>query len=226
MKSESGSQLSTAPGPFGAFVRFVACGGGTGVASTVSLALLALVIPWALANALTTVASTVVATELHSRFTFGGGRAGWRRHLQSFGSAAGAYVVTCAAMFVLHLLVASPGVLWEQVVYLSAAGLAGIGRFVVLRLFVFGDGDGRGQDLPESRPDEPTTAPVKAVVSRQAGRWDDLGLVGAGGGRRVGSAYWGSSPGRAQRGRRRPPSGTAGQRPGQGRQFSTARVRA
>ncbi|MFJ8313268.1 MULTISPECIES: GtrA family protein [unclassified Streptomyces] len=224
MKSASSSQLSTAPGPFGAFVRFVACGGGTGVASTVSLALLALVMPWALANALTTVASTVVATELHSRFTFGGGRAGWRRHLQSFGSAAGAYVVTCAAMFVLHLLVASPGVLWEQVVYLSAAGLAGIGRFVVLRLFVFGGG--RGQDLPENRPEERTGAPVTAVVSRRAGRWDDLGLVGAGGGRRVGSAHWGPSPGRAQRGRRRPPGGTAGQRPGQGRQFSTARVRA
>ncbi len=105
------------------------------------MALLAATMPWTLANALITVASTILCTELHARFTFGAGeRAGWRRHWQSAGSATAAYVVTCVAMFALHLLQASPGMLTEQVVYLSAAGLAGTGRFLVLRLFVFAAG--------------------------------------------------------------------------------------
>lgn len=95
--------------------------------------------PWVMANAVITVASTLLCTELHALFTFGTGRRpGWRRHLQSSGSAAAAYAVTCAAMFLLHAVQSSPSMLTEQVVYLSASALAGIGRFLVLRLFVFG----------------------------------------------------------------------------------------
>jgi hypothetical protein len=47
---------------------------------------------------------------------------------QSAGSATAAYAVTCAAIFVLHLVQSTPGMLTEQIVYLSASGLAGIGR--------------------------------------------------------------------------------------------------
>ena len=65
------------------------------------------------------------------------GRPGWRRHLQSSGSAAAAYAVTCAAMFLLHAVQSAPGRLTEQAVYLTASAVAGIGRFLVLRLFVF-----------------------------------------------------------------------------------------
>lgn len=127
-------------GPTAVFARFVLCGGGTGVASGAAVPLCAALMPWALANALITVASTLLATELHARFTFGAGRrAGWRRHWQSAGSATAAYAVTCAAMAVLHMLRPSPGIISEQVVYLGAAGLAGTGRFLVLRLFVFAD---------------------------------------------------------------------------------------
>jgi putative flippase GtrA len=109
-----------------------------GLLSSAAVALLAGALPWALANALITVASTLLCTELHARFTFGAGRrAGWRQHWQSAGSAVGAYAVTSAAMLVLHLMQSSPGMLTEQVVYLSASGLAGVGRFLVLRLFVF-----------------------------------------------------------------------------------------
>ncbi|NUK10836.1 hypothetical protein HRW23_34200 [Streptomyces lunaelactis] len=125
--------------PIAAFARFVVCGGGVGIASSVGVALLAARMPWAVANLLVTIASTVLASELHARFTFGAGqRCGLRRHLQSAGTAAAAYAVTSGAMLVLHMVQTAPGVLCEQVVYLSAAGLAGIGRFVVLRLFVFG----------------------------------------------------------------------------------------
>lgn len=135
---ETVQRQQAAPGTFTAFARFVLCGGGVGVASGFAVAALACWIPWALANALITVVSTIIATELHARFTFGGGgRANRRQHVQSAGSAAAAYAVTCVAMLVLQQLVAAPGVVLEQVVYLSASALAGVARFAVLRLVVF-----------------------------------------------------------------------------------------
>ncbi|MEU9456167.1 hypothetical protein [Streptomyces sp. NPDC048277] len=127
-----------APGPLASFVRFVVCGGGVGLACGPAVTLLARSMPWTLANLLITVASTVLCTELHARFTFGTGRrAGLRQHWQSAGSATAAYAVTSAAVLVLHTVQPSAGVMREQAVYLSASALAGIGRFLVLRLFVF-----------------------------------------------------------------------------------------
>lgn len=120
------------------FVRFVVCGGGVGLLAGAAVPLLAKAMPWVLANALITVASTLLCTELHALFTFGTGRRpGLRRHLQSAGSATAAYLATTAAMLTLHAVQSSPTVLWDQAVYLTASGLAGIGRFLLLRLFVF-----------------------------------------------------------------------------------------
>jgi putative flippase GtrA len=132
------SEQPAAPGAVAAFARFVICGGGVGLASSIAVAALASWIPWVVANALTTAVSTLLATELHARFTFGaGGRATWRQHAQSAGSAAAGYVGTCLAMLLLHQLVAAPGAVLEQVVYLSASALIGVARFAVLRLVVF-----------------------------------------------------------------------------------------
>ncbi|MFH8467594.1 hypothetical protein [Streptomyces sp. NPDC017991] len=147
MKSQLAAEPETvgvaAPGAFVSFVRFVVCGGGVGVLSSGAVALLAGSVPWVVANAVITVVSTVLCTELHALFTFGTGkRAGWRRHWQSAGSATAAYAVTSLAVLVLHLVQSSPGVLTEQIVYLGASGLAGTGRFLVLRLFVFAAGEG------------------------------------------------------------------------------------
>ncbi|GAA3091980.1 GtrA family protein [Streptomyces rectiviolaceus] len=152
------SQEHAAPGALTAFARFVLCGGGVGLASSFAVVALASWVPWVLANALITVVSTLFATELHARFTFGaGGRATWRQHGQSGGSAAAAYAVTCAAMLVLQQLVAAPGAVLEQVVYLSASALAGVARFAVLRLVVFA----------RSRSQAATTVrPVHATVAR------------------------------------------------------------
>ncbi|MET9856630.1 GtrA family protein [Streptomyces sp. NPDC006450] len=148
-------------GTFTAFSRFVLCGGGVGIASSFAVSALGSWIPWILANALTTVVSTLLATELHARFTFGaGGRATWRQHAQSAGSAAAAYAVTCAAMLVLRQLDASPGALREQVVYLSASALAGVARFAVLRLVVFAQHRARTASAARS------TRPVPATVAR------------------------------------------------------------
>ncbi|MFF7549998.1 hypothetical protein ACFZCU_41165 [Streptomyces canus] len=143
-----------APGPLASFARFVLLGGGVGVASSAAVAGLAGLMPWTAANALITVASTALATELHARFTFGTGHAGWRRHWQSAGSAAAAFAVTSAAVLVLHMVQPSAGALYEQVAYLGAAGLAGVGRFLVLRLFVFA----AGQTRTTARPMEPAPA--------------------------------------------------------------------
>ena len=121
-----------------AFIRFVMFGGGVGILAGFAVTLLAVAMPWAVANAVVTVASTLLCTELHARFTFRKGRgAGWREHWQSAGSASAAYLVTSGAIGVLHLLRPSAGPAVEQMVYLGASGLAGAGRFLVLRLYVF-----------------------------------------------------------------------------------------
>ncbi|MDT0391023.1 GtrA family protein [Streptomyces dubilierae] len=128
----------TRPGTLTAFVRFVLFGGGVGLASSFAVVALAAWMPWVAANALVTTASTLLATELHARFTFGAGRhATWRQHTQSAGSAVAAYAVTCAAMLALRQVVPGPGAALEQAVYLSASALAGVARFAVLRLVVF-----------------------------------------------------------------------------------------
>jgi putative flippase GtrA len=155
------SRQQAAPGAFVAFARFVLFGGGVGLSSSFAVAALASWISWALANALITVVSTLLATELHARFTFGaGGRATRRQHVQSAGSAVAAYAVTSVAMFVLQLLVATPGAVLEQIVYLSASALAGVARFAVLRLVVFARN--RSQAAVPVR----TARPVHATVAR------------------------------------------------------------
>lgn len=168
------SRRRTVPGTFTAFGRFVLCGGGVGLASSFAVAALASWIPWGLANALITAVSTLLATELHARFSFGaGGRATWRQHAQSAGSAVAAYAVTCAAMLVLQQLVAAPGAVLEQVVYLSASALAGVARFAVLRLVVFARN--RSQAAATIR----TTAPVPATAARAAAPADPAVLCRA-----------------------------------------------
>jgi putative flippase GtrA len=132
------SAAAAAPGPLTSFVRFVIFGGGVGILCSFAVPMLALTMPWAVSNAIITVASTLLCTELHARFTFGKGRsAAWHEHWQSAGSATIAYLATSAAVFILHTVQPSPGMPTEQIIYLSASGLAGIGRFLVLRLFVF-----------------------------------------------------------------------------------------
>ncbi|MFD3503086.1 hypothetical protein ACFWWT_43320 [Streptomyces sp. NPDC058676] len=164
------NQQQVSPGTFTAFARFVLCGGGVGLASSFAVAALASWIPWVLANALITLVSTLLATELHARFTFGaGGRATWRQHAQSAGSAAAAYAVTCVAMLFLQQLVAAPGAVLEQAVYLSASALAGVARFAVLRLVVFARNRSQAAaTVRTARPVPATVAHASAPVGRAA----------------------------------------------------------
>lgn len=130
-----------------AFGRFVVCGGGVGLLSSGVLMLSAGHVPFALANAVVTLVSTVLATELHHRFTFGeegrtGGPAGWRIHSKSALTLLVAYLFTTAAVLLLGTVHPHPGPLLAQAVYLTASGVAGIGRFAVLRLIVFARASG------------------------------------------------------------------------------------
>ncbi|GGY93223.1 hypothetical protein GCM10010343_18050 [Streptomyces avidinii] len=163
------SRRQAAPGTFTAFARFVFCGGGVGLAAGFAVAALASWVPWVLANALITAVSTLLATELHARFTFGaGGRATRRQHVQSAGSAVAAYGVTCVAMLVLQQLVAAPGAALTQVVYLSASALAGVARFAVLRLVVFARGRAQAAAGVRTTRPVPTTAVRPAELCRAA----------------------------------------------------------
>ncbi|MHC3475039.1 GtrA domain-containing protein [Streptomyces sp. 7R007] len=124
--------------PFVSFLRFVVYGGSVGLVCGPSVALLALLMPWPMANAIVTVTSTLLCTEIHARFTFRTGRrAGCRQHWQSATSAAAAYATTSTAVFLLHTVEPSAGVLWEQSVYFGASACTAVGRFLVLLLFVF-----------------------------------------------------------------------------------------
>ncbi|WP_369170555.1 GtrA family protein [Streptomyces sp. R28] len=185
--SPSAQALSaSAPGPFSSFARFVVCGGGVGLLSSAAVPLLAAAMPWALANALITVASTLLCTELHALFTFGTGqRPGLRQHLQSSGSAVAAYLATTAAILVLHAVQPSPTMLCEQAVYLTASGLAGIGRFLVLRLFVFAERKKEaapvtpGNPSPLTNPAKPTNPAIPATLAITAAPAQSRGALSA-----------------------------------------------
>lgn len=122
-----------------AFVRFVVCGGGVGLASSAALVLLSGRMSMVVANALISVVSTVLATELHSRISFRSERRGWSVHLQSGLTVAVSYAFTTGALLVLHSMQSAPSAVVEQGVYLSASALAGVGRFALLRVVVFAE---------------------------------------------------------------------------------------
>ncbi|UZJ25163.1 GtrA family protein [Rhodococcus antarcticus] len=92
-----------------------------------------------LANVAASVVATVLGTELHRRLTFRTGpRVGWAAaQWQSAGVAALGLVVTTAVLAAVELLV--PGsTWWEEVLVVNATtGLIGVGRYVVLRRWVF-----------------------------------------------------------------------------------------
>jgi putative flippase GtrA len=150
------------------FARFVLLGGGVGLLSSAAVPVAATSMPWVVANALVTIASTLLGTELHARFTFGAGRrAQWHQHVQSAGSAVVAYLVTSVAVLGLHVLQPAAGVRWEQAVYLGASAVAGTGRFLVLRLYVFARHRGTAPAV-DAPPDLPAHADHPSRVTTSA----------------------------------------------------------
>jgi hypothetical protein len=90
---------------------------------------------------------------LHHRFTFrsgGVGFAGLRIHAKSAATLLAAYLFTTAAVLGLGVLDARASPLLIQAVYLAASGVAGTGRFLVLRLMVFARGPVTGTRPPRA----------------------------------------------------------------------------
>lgn len=134
------SAPSSRASAFASFLRFVLCGGGVTLLASGVLLLVGDRVPLALANAVITIGSTVLATELHGRFTFRRGGAGWSDHCASGLTVLLSYLFTTAALLTYASACPSGDALARQGVYLAASALAGLGRFLLLRLVVFRPG--------------------------------------------------------------------------------------
>jgi putative flippase GtrA len=133
--------MDTAPrtplGPITSFVRFVLSGGGTTLLGSAALVFLAARMDLVVANLLVAIATTLLANELHARFSFASDRRGLSMHLQSALTAGLCYLFTTGAMLALRNLDPGAGAMVQQGIYLAASGVAGFCRFLALRLIVF-----------------------------------------------------------------------------------------
>jgi putative flippase GtrA len=103
------------------------------------------------ANLVALLVSTAVSTEANRRFTFGGGLVHrWRVRVQVGGTVL-FYAFSSSAVLLLLELVADPPTAVQQTVAIAGAGvLGGLGRFLVLRYWVFGtDGEPVRREAPE-----------------------------------------------------------------------------
>lgn len=96
------------------------------------------------ANLVALVITTAVSTEANRRFAFGGARAHrLREWVQDVGTVAFYAGYTSAVLLVLHLVVPSASPLQEAVAVAVASIAGGVGRFLVLRNWVFEARGGR-----------------------------------------------------------------------------------
>jgi putative flippase GtrA len=90
------------------------------------------------ANLVALLVSTAVSTEANRRFTFGGGVGHpWRAHVQIGGTVLFYAFYSSAVLLILELLVADPTPVQESLAVAAASLLGGIGRFLVMRYWVF-----------------------------------------------------------------------------------------
>jgi putative flippase GtrA len=91
------------------------------------------------ANLAALVLSTVVSTEANRRFTFGGAQVDRvREYVQNAGTVAFYAFYSSVVLLLLGQVVADPTALQESLVVAAASVLGGLGRFVLLRSWVFG----------------------------------------------------------------------------------------
>ncbi len=93
------------------------------------------------ANLVALVVSTVVSTEANLRFTFDGEVVHrWRATVQSGGTVLFYAFYSSAVLIVLGAVMAAPTPLEESLAVAAASVLGGLGRFLVLRYWVFDTG--------------------------------------------------------------------------------------
>ncbi|CCH78451.1 putative glycosyl transferase [Nostocoides japonicum T1-X7] len=105
-----------------------------------------------LANVVALLASTVVNTAANRRWTFGiRGPSGTVRHqLQGLGIVAGTLALTAGSLGLLHVLWAAPPTWVETAVVGVATAAATVGKFVVMKRFVFRQPDDGGPRLDDA----------------------------------------------------------------------------
>lgn len=115
------------------------------------------------ANLLALVLATVVNTALNRRWTFGvrgAGRA--RHHLQGFALLALNLGLTAGALGLLHAIVAEPATRVETLTVAGANLVATIGRFVLMRTWVFRAPADEAAELSTLQPGRTARYPVGA----------------------------------------------------------------
>jgi putative flippase GtrA len=91
------------------------------------------------ANLVALLVSTAVSTEVNRRFTFcGGSEHRWRVRLQIGGTVAFYAFYSSAVLLLLELLVDAPTALEQTLALAATSVLGGLGRFLVMRYWVFG----------------------------------------------------------------------------------------
>jgi putative flippase GtrA len=120
-------------------VRYAAVG-GLGTAANAVL-FLGLRIWWEAlpANLVALVLSTLISTEVNRRFTFGAALPThrWRAHVQSGGAVAFYAVYSSAVLITLGMLVDEPSPWLQTLAIATASVVGGVGRYLVLRFWVF-----------------------------------------------------------------------------------------
>jgi putative flippase GtrA len=92
------------------------------------------------ANLVALVLSTALSTEVNRRFTFSAEHTQrWREHVQNGGTVLFYAFYSSAVLLLLGLVVEDPSPWLESGVVAAASVLGGIGRFLVLRYWVFDD---------------------------------------------------------------------------------------
>lgn len=127
-------------------VRYAIVGG---LGTVVNAVLFLMLLDWwdtMPANLTALVLSTVVSTEANRRFTFEGVEVHrWRSYVQSGGTVAFYAFYSSAVLLLLDHVIDNPTA-WEQTVAVAVASvLGGLGRFLVLRYWVF---ESDGHDGP------------------------------------------------------------------------------
>jgi putative flippase GtrA len=119
-------------------VRYAVVGGlGTAVNAAIFL-LLRTSLDAVPANLIALVLSTAVSTEANRRFTFGGAEVHrWRATVQNGGTVLFYAFYSSAVLLLLGLVIDTPTPLEETIAVAAASVLGGIGRFLVLRHWVF-----------------------------------------------------------------------------------------
>jgi putative flippase GtrA len=123
-------------------LRYVLVGGlGTAVSAAVFLLLRTAGLDAVPANLVALLVSTGVSTEANRRFTFGGAAVHpWRARVQIGGTVLFYAFYGSAVLLLLDLVVPAPTPLQQTAALAAASVLGGLGRFLVLRYWVFGRG--------------------------------------------------------------------------------------